>query len=177
MQPSSLELKTNLNLHCSNTYNHMYRTISWLSCKPIAAEAQVQTQASPCGICGGQIGSEKDFSLGVFWFSPLRITLPLLHTDSSVTDTVQSSHLTVSLNLTCLKNVMYPTVMYVLEIHIQLLRMYSLPSVCNVTLICTYYLFLDFSTSYTLKNQPHFLLQQINVRKTKFSFGFLGVIS
>ena len=69
---------------------------------------------------------------------------------------------------------MYPTVMYVLELHIQLLRMYSLPSVCNVTLICMYYLFLDFSTSYTLKNQPHILLQQINVKKTKFSFGFFG---
>jgi hypothetical protein len=98
LRPSSSGLKTNLNLHHSNTYNHTYRTISWLSCKPITAEAQVQIQASPCGICGGQIGSEKDISLGVFQFSPLRITLLLLDTDSSVTDTIQSSHLLVSLN-------------------------------------------------------------------------------
>jgi len=42
--------------------------------------------------------------------------------------------------------------------------------------MCTYYLFLDFSRSYTLKYQPHFLLQQISVGKTKFSFRFLDVI-
>jgi len=92
----------------------MYRTISWLSCKPITAEAQGQTQASPCVICGGQIGSEKDFSVGVFWFLPLRIALSVLHTDSSVTDTVQSSNLRVSLN-NMLQIVTYPTVMYALN--------------------------------------------------------------
>ena len=56
------------------------------SCWPLSAETQVQSQASPCGICGEQSGIGPGF--GFFWvllFSHVSILQPMLYTYSSVT--------------------------------------------------------------------------------------------
>jgi hypothetical protein len=87
LQPPSSGQETNFNIHHSDIYNHTCRTMPWFSCKPVTAEAQVQNQASSCGICGGQSGITLIF-LWLLRFSHLRITSPMLHTDSSVTDTI-----------------------------------------------------------------------------------------
>jgi len=36
-----------------------------VSCQALITEAQIQLQASPCGICGGQSGVGMGFSLNV----------------------------------------------------------------------------------------------------------------
>ena len=56
------------------------------SCWPLPAETQVQSQASPCGICGEQSGNETGFGfLWVLLFSHVSILLPMLYIHSSVT--------------------------------------------------------------------------------------------
>jgi hypothetical protein len=39
------------------------------SCRPVSRQAQVQSQASPCGNCGGQSGSDKSSSPNTSQFS------------------------------------------------------------------------------------------------------------
>ena len=39
-------------------------------CLPVTMEAQTQSQASPCGMCGGQSGSGTGFSSACLGFSP-----------------------------------------------------------------------------------------------------------
>jgi hypothetical protein len=50
--------------------------------RPLTAEAGVDALVSPCGICGGQSGTETGFSPSSLGF-PVNIIPPLLHTHLS----------------------------------------------------------------------------------------------
>jgi hypothetical protein len=47
-----------------------------VSCQSLTAEARVRVRVNPCGICGGQSGSETGFSPSSF--SPVNIIPPSL---------------------------------------------------------------------------------------------------
>jgi hypothetical protein len=50
-----------------------------VSLSPVAVETWVRSQVSLSGICGGKAALGQDF-LGVLWFVPVMISLPMLHT-------------------------------------------------------------------------------------------------
>jgi hypothetical protein len=52
-----------------------------VSCRPLTAEARVRARVNPCGICGGQSGTETGFSPSFFLFSPVNIIPPSLSKD------------------------------------------------------------------------------------------------
>ena len=54
-----------------------------ISRRPLPAEAWVQFQASPCGICGGQSGIGTGFLSSVSGF-PRSISPPMRHTQSVI---------------------------------------------------------------------------------------------
>jgi hypothetical protein len=70
-----------------------------VSCRPLSAEAQAQSKAIPCGICGGQCGTGTGFCQCTS-VSPVSIIPPTLHIHSLTVDTMYSMQLTVSLNNT-----------------------------------------------------------------------------
>jgi hypothetical protein len=49
-----------------------------VSRRPLTAEAQVRSRLSPCGLCGGQSGTETGFPR-VLWFSPVSFIPSVLH--------------------------------------------------------------------------------------------------
>ena len=58
-----------------------------VSYQPLNTEAEVQSQASSCGFCGGQSDTVADFS--EYFSFPIIITPLMLCTDSIITDTAQ----------------------------------------------------------------------------------------
>jgi len=73
----------------------VYSGIKKLKClifkPPLTAETFVQSQAGPCGFCGGSNGSGTGFSLSTLAL-PVRIIPPLLHA-------IHSSIIKVNLNI------------------------------------------------------------------------------
>jgi hypothetical protein len=65
-----------------------------------ACKAQVRSQARPYGICIAQSSTVTSFFSQVHSCNPLSIILLMLHTHSSIIDTVQHKQLTASLNNT-----------------------------------------------------------------------------
>jgi hypothetical protein len=65
---------------------------------PLTVEARFQSQASPCGIHGGQTGTKARFPPSTRVF-PVSTVPSMLHTHSFITDDAPSSKLTVSLTL------------------------------------------------------------------------------
>lgn len=62
----------------------------------LTAEAWVQSQASPCGVCNGQIGTGTGSSPTMSVFP--RIISPVLHAHLSVYDGMKRQQLTPALN-------------------------------------------------------------------------------
>jgi hypothetical protein len=54
-------------------------TAQAVSRRPPTAEARVRSRVSPCGVCGGQSGTETGFSPRVLRFSPVNFIPPLFH--------------------------------------------------------------------------------------------------
>jgi hypothetical protein len=50
-----------------------------VSHRPLTTEARVRSQVSPCGICGGQSGTETGFFPRLLRFFPVNFIPPVLH--------------------------------------------------------------------------------------------------
>jgi hypothetical protein len=60
-----------------------HSVVQAVSCWPVTAEAGLQSQVSPCGICGGQISTGTRFSLSTSglssqYYSTVAVYLPIL---------------------------------------------------------------------------------------------------
>jgi len=59
-----------------------------VSRQPLAAEARVRSQPSPCGICGGPSGTETGLSPSTSVFSSGSAIPPMLHTHLHLNTTI-----------------------------------------------------------------------------------------